>query len=147
MIIDYIKKLIRNLFYTKNTIVVDNLDIQLQQLQQENYICEINFKLTEKQDIDIEFVHARVQESSVEDISSLAEICANLIVLLNNGLLKKQLLNTIKSHKKHNMNNDKNTLFLDNVLFFNNLLQDELKHIKRENSPLIRPSSVFRSLN
>jgi hypothetical protein len=42
------------------------------------------------------------------------------------------------------MNNDKTTLFLDNILFFNGLLQEELKSIKKENGPLIKPSSVFK---
>lgn len=142
--INYLINFIKKLFTKKNIIIVpedilDSLD--------DNYICEINFKLTTSQEIDIEFVHSDVQTSSVEEIASLAENYANLIVLINAGLLKKQLIDTIKHHKKQNMNNDKNTLLLDNVLFFNNLLQEELKTIKKEHGPLVRPSSVFKSLN
>jgi hypothetical protein len=143
----YLKNIFRTLFVKQSNIVIDDIGSQFTNLTKEKYICEINFKITNNQDIDIEFTHAGVQDSSVEDIASLAEICANLTVLLNNGLLKKQLLNTIKHYKKQNMNNDKNTLLLDNILFFSTLLQDELKSIKKDNAPLIRPSSVFRSLN
>lgn len=148
MILSYLKKLVNTLFCKKTKLIIDNVEDEFKRIDQaEKYICEINFKVTENQDIDIEFIHRDVQKSSVEEISTLGEVCANLIVLINNGLIKKQLVNTIKHHKKQNMDNDKNTLLLDNILFFNNLLQDELKAIKKENGPLIRPSSVFRSLD
>lgn len=147
MILSYLKNLSNLLFSKKTKLITNNVEDEFKKINKEKYVCEINFKVTENQDIDIEFVHKDVQKSSVDDISVLGEICANLIVLINNGLVKKQLLNTIKHHKKQNMDNDKNTLLLDNILFFNNLLQDELKAIKKEIGPLIRPSSVFRSLD
>lgn len=120
--------------------IIDSLNIN------ESYVCEISFQLTKDNDIDIGFKHTNVREYSVEEISTLAENCANMIVLLNNGFLKKDLIGTIKHVKKANMNNDKSTLLLDNVLFFHNLLQEELKSIRKENGPLIRPSSVFKSV-
>ena len=120
--------------------IIDSLNIN------ENYVCEISFQLTKDNDIDIGFKHTDVREYSVEEISTLAENCANMIVLLNNGFLKKDLIGTIKHVKKTNMNNDKSTLLLDNVLFFHNLLQEELKSIRKESGPLIRPSSVFKSV-
>lgn len=120
--------------------IIDSLNID------ESYVCEISFQLTKDNDIDIGFKHTDVREYSVEEISTLAENCANMIVLLNNGFLKKDLIGTIKHVKKANMNNDKSTLLLDNVLFFHNLLQEELKSIRKESGPLIRPSSVFKSV-
>lgn len=120
--------------------IIDSLNIN------ENYVCEISFQLTKDNDIDIGFKHTDVREYSVEEISTLAENCANMIVLMNNGFLKKDLIGTIKHVKKANMNNDKSTLLLDNVLFFHNLLQEELKSIRKESGPLIRPSSVFKSV-
>jgi hypothetical protein len=144
--INYLKNLLHKLFYKGPIIVPINPEDILGAID-DKYICEINFKLTPSQEIDIEFVHSDVQTSSVEKIAELAENYANLIVLINAGFLKKQLIDTIKYHKKQNMNNDKNTLLLDNVLFFNNLLQEELKTIKKEHGPLVKPSSVFKSLN
>lgn len=138
--ISYIKKFLYRLFSEKKQEIIEDKNLK-------DYICEVNFKLTPDQNIDIEFLYDNVKDSSVDEISILAETCANLIVLINNGLMKKDLLNTIKNNKKQNMNNEKNTLFLDNVLFFNNLLQDELKAIKKDNGPLIRPSMAFRSLD
>lgn len=143
-----ILKKVYNWFFNKKTSsiiipdssIIDSLNID------ESYVCEISFQLTKDNDIDISFKHTDVREYSVEEISTLAENCANMIVLLNNGFLKKDLIGTIKHVKKANMNNDKSTLLLDNVLFFHNLLQEELKSIRKESGPLIRPSSVFKSV-
>lgn len=143
-----ILKKVYNWFFNKKTSsiiipdssIIDSLNID------ESYVCEISFQLTKDNDIDIGFKHTDVREYSVEEISTLAENCANMIVLLNNGFLKKDLIGTIKHVKKANMNNDKSTLLLDNVLFFHNLLQEELKSIRKESGPLIRPSSVFKSV-
>lgn len=130
---------------SKSSIIIPDASI-IEQLESEHYVCEIHFQLTDSNDIDISFKHNNVSEYSVEQISLLAENCANLVVLVNNGLLKKELIGAIKQLKKANMNNDKTTLFLDNVLFFNGLLQEELKSIKKESGPLVRPSSVFKSV-
>lgn len=138
--ISYIKKLLYKLLAQKKQGKIKDKNFT-------DYICEVNFKLRPDQNIDIEFLYDNVQDGSIDEISILAETCANLIVLINNGLIKKDLLNTIKNSKKQNMNNEKNTLFLDNVLFFNNLLQEELKAIKKDNGPLIRPLMAFRSLD
>lgn len=110
------------------------------------HICELTFKLTKNDEIDIEFIHSDISEMSVDEISAIAEKYANLIVLVNNGLLKKEFLATIKNYKKKHINSSQVTLLLDNILFFNNLLQQELKIIRKEYEPVIRPSSVFKSL-
>lgn len=141
--IEYFKNILHYIFKSKKPSIIIPNDNDI--LETEKYICEISFKLTENQEIDIEFLHTLVQDSSIEEIGSIAENCANLIVMINNGLLKKQLLGMIKQHKKNNMNNEKNTLLLDNILFFNSILQEELRLIRKENGPLVRPSSVFRS--
>lgn len=138
-IIAFLKKIFSR---EKSKIIIAN---SVQKIDSNNYIGSINFRLTPNAEIDIEFNHQDITNSSVEEISSLAESYANLIVLINNGLLKKQLLDVIKIYKKENMNNDKNTLLLDNVLFFNQLLQEELKTIKKETGPLIKPSLVFKN--
>jgi hypothetical protein len=145
MIYSYLKKIFNEVFYyKKNQILIPSKNEILNPISSE-HICELNFKLTKNEEIDIEFIHSEIDNLSLDEISSLAEKYANLIVLVNNGLLKKQFLSTIKKYQKRNVNNSKITLLLDNILFFNNLLQQELKIIKKENEPLVRPSSVFRS--
>jgi hypothetical protein len=142
--INYIKHILQNLFYKKSIIVPVNSQEILESINNK-YIGEIHFQLTPNDEVDISFIHKDIQNFSVEEISDLAEKLANLVVLINAGLLKKQLIETIKHYKKQNMNNDKNTLLLDNVLFFNNLLQEELKNVKKEIGPLVKPSYVFKS--
>lgn len=143
----YIYNYILSLFDRSKTkiIIPSNEDIQ-KIIDKDSYVCEIQFKLTADNDIDIIFLNKSVNDDSVGQISTLAENAANLIVLINNGLLKKELLKVIKEMKKINMNNDKVTLLMDNILFFHNLLQEELKSVKKESGPLIRPSNVFRSV-
>jgi len=143
-IYDYILSLFN--YSTKKIILPNELEIKkLKNDDSDVYVAEVQFKLTQDSHIDIIFTHKPIQNDSVESISVVAENIANLIVLINNGLLKKELIKVIKDLKKINMNNDKNTLLLDNILFFNNLLQEELKIIKKEIGPLVKPSNVFRS--
>lgn len=136
MIINLIKKFLNNkkINYLDTTIAesIDN-------------ICEIRYKILPNQEIEISFIHKDIQQLSTEKISNIAESCSNLIVMINNGLLKKQLVDTIKYLKKYSMDNAKNTLLLDNILFFNNILQEEIKNIKKDSGPLVRPSNVFKS--
>ena len=137
--------LLKKLFYKNKIIIPGPEDIQ-NITGTESYVCEISFKLTNENNIDIVFITKEVRDDIVEDISQLAENAANLIVLINNGLMKKELLRAIKDLKKINMNNDKKTLLLDNILFFHNLLQEEFKSSKKDSGPLIKPSSVFKSI-
>lgn len=114
--------------------------------EKSKYLCEINFKLLHTNQVDIEILPTDIAHSSMEDISFIAENCANLLVLINNGLLRKEILNSIKNKKKTNMNNAQITLLYDNMLFFHNLLEEELQMIKKESGPIIRPSAVFKSI-
>lgn len=112
---------------------------------EDGHICQLSFKLTPNEEIDIEFLHSSVDDMSPEEILFISEKYARLIVLINNGLLKKQFLDTLKSYQKKQINNEKNVLLFDNIIFFNSLLQKELKYLQKENGPLVKPSSVFRS--
>jgi hypothetical protein len=145
MIFSYIKQKLKSLFYSSSTPIITPSITDIKSIIKNNYICELSFKLTKNEEVDIEFTHIDINDLTPEKILSIAEKCANLIVLVNNGLLKKQFLSTIKKYQKNNTNNSQTTLFIDNILFFNNLLQQELKIIKKENEPIIRPSNVFKS--
>jgi vacuolar-type H+-ATPase subunit F/Vma7 len=141
----FLYTLLKKIFY-KNKIIIPRPEDIENITGTESYVCEISFKLTNENNIDIVFITKEVRDDIVEDISQLAENAANLIVLINNGLMKKELLRAIKDLKKINMNNDKKTLLLDNILFFHNLLQEEFKSSKKDSGPLIKPSSVFKSI-
>lgn len=112
---------------------------------EDKYICEVSFRLTNINDVELEVKHLNIDNSSTEQISELAEKCSNLIVLINSGLFKKKIIHTIKNYQLLNKDNEKNTLFLENILFFYKILEEETKQLKDHNKPLIRPLSVFRS--
>lgn len=137
-------KKIKNYFWGSKK---KNEIIKSKEPEKEKYLCEINFKLLYSNQIDIEIINADISKSSIDDISTIAENCANLMVLLNHGLLKKELINTIKHKKKKNMDNEKITLLCDNILFFHNILQEELKSLRKESGPIIRPLDAFRSID
>lgn len=143
-ILNFFSKIYETLVPKRSPIIIDsNLDTKIFS----DYFCELNFRLSKTSDeIDIEFLYPDSSSMSVEDISKTAESCANLIVCINSGLLKKQITKLLIDHKKHHMNNDKTTLLLDNILFFQKILNEELANIKKTNGPLIKPSTVFRSI-
>lgn len=117
----------------------------LEQNNKENeQICSISFSLTEKFDVDIEGLFPDFDKLEIEELSEIAEKYAQLILSLNKGLFSKQILKIFNAHYKKSKNT-KEQLFLQNVLVFYNLLQEEVSKIYNNDSPLIRPSSVFNN--
>ncbi len=104
----------------------------------------ISFYLTDSSDIDIV---CHIDELKFENLDSLvvcAEKYAELLVLLNHGLLKYQILEIISEYSKQQ---DEiamsNKLFADNILSFYNIINNKVRKAKNTKKPLIRPSQVF----
>lgn len=81
----------------------------------------------------------------VDSITKLSEKYAELLVLLNNGLLKYQILESLSKNNKENNINQK--VFTDSVIAFYRILEDrvltKLTERGRKKLPLVRPTAVF----
>ena len=106
----------------------------------------ITFKLNDDQTIDISCYIPETQNLSVDNITSMAENYAELLMYINDGLLSGKIINFIKETiKKSEHEQDK--LFFENVLVF--WVMHHVEHLKEEksksNQPLIMPSRVFNA--
>lgn len=104
----------------------------------------ISFYLTDSSDIDIVCNIGDINFENLDEITIFAEKYAELLVLLNNGLLKYQILEIISEYSK-DQTDDKlnNKLFADNILSFYRVIDKKIQHAKRTKKPLIRPIEVF----
>jgi|TARA_B100001094_G_C18189208_1_gene806001 hypothetical protein len=104
----------------------------------------ISFYLTDSSDIDIICNISDINFENLDEITIFAEKYAELLVLLNNGLLKYQILEIISEYSK-DQTDDKlnNKLFADNILSFYRVIENKVQHAKKTKKPLIRPIEVF----
>jgi hypothetical protein len=117
---------------TKQTTVDDNA-----------YICGISFYLNPTYDIDISGFMPDMNNINENDLIVIAEKYAQLLLSINKGLLKDNLFEILKS-REDSTSNTQEQLFINNVITFYKLLEDELNKLQLNNkAPLIRPISVF----
>lgn len=109
-------------------------------------IGHIKFELLDNYSVDIDL---SLPKSSLLDpvgIASVSERYAELLFLINQGLLKERILEVLQD--KIDPNDDSSYLISDNIITFWGLLFDEQKKRKKEyaqlNQPVIKPSQVFR---
>ena len=119
-------------------------DLLKQNNKEDEQVCSISFSLTEKFDIDIEGVFPEFDKIEIEEIVEISEKYAQLLLSINKGLFSKQILKIFNDHYKKSTNT-KEQLFLQNVLIFYSLLQEEISKIYNNDTPIIRPSSVFNN--
>lgn len=102
----------------------------------------IIISLQNNYDIDIELKYPNLENYSVENMTSLAEKYAELLIYINSNVLKHKLLENIKdrSYKSEDL---KQKLFFDNVLSFHDIIKQEIKKQTNTTGPLISPIAVF----
>lgn len=102
----------------------------------------IVISLQNNYDIDIELKYPNLENYSVENMTSLAEKYAELLIYINSNVLKHKLLENIKdrSYKSEDL---KQKLFFDNVLSFHDIIKQEIKKQTNTTGPLISPIAVF----
>jgi hypothetical protein len=115
--------------------------IESDQIVYDKDLGTISFSITSNSDIDISCTIPDLENSNSDDIIKLSEKYAELLLLLNRGLFKKQILKILKQHDTENI---KSKLFIDNIIYFYPLLNEELNKAVKANRPLVRPSSVFK---
>lgn len=106
----------------------------------------ITFKLNADQTIDISCYIPETQNLSVDNITSMSEDYAELLMYINDGLLSGKIISFIKETIK-NSDHEQDKLFFENVLVF--WVMHHVEHLKEQkgksNQPLIMPSRVFNS--
>jgi hypothetical protein len=108
----------------------------------EEYLCSVCFGLNDDFDIGIIGSFPPMKNSTMEEIANIGEKYAQLLLSVNKGLLAKDTLNILDNRYKSSEDH-KEQLFLQNVLIFYNLLNEEIAKVQNTNQPLISPSAVF----
>lgn len=107
---------------------------------QDEYSLTISLK--PDYNIDIKFNYPDLENCDDYSIPNIAERYAQLLLYINSVALKYKLQDYIEEKSKLT-DNTKQKLFLDNIVFFHDVMLQEIGSKKHKNEPLIRPSMVF----
>jgi hypothetical protein len=134
--ITFFKQKIKNFFYpVKKT--------------QDSYVGSIKFILGDNDKINISCELPNINTKSLEEISKIAEAYAKFLLRVTDVSAIVEITKQLKSKTKDQ--NPDTVLFVDNILFFGDLLmQENQKKMYKEifsTEPLIRPSAVFSLKN
>jgi hypothetical protein len=134
--ITFFKQKIKNFFYpVKKT--------------QDSYVGSIKFILGDNDKINISCELPNINTKSLEEISKIAEAYAKFLLRVTDVSAIGEITKQLKSKTKDQ--NPDTVLFVDNILFFGDLLmQENQKKMYKEifsTEPLIRPSAVFSLKN
>jgi hypothetical protein len=116
--------------------------------KKESYIGYISFKLKDNDDIDILYATPDIQNVPTESIADLSEKYAKFLCDINDGILINEIIETLTKNKKDS-DSEKNTLLIDNILFFWALTHIEnekaIKKQEKSGQPMIKPLDVFKT--
>ena len=109
------------------------------------YIASIEFSLTDNEELDIVYKLPDTKTLTLDNITSLSEQYANLLVGINGGNFKADMIAILEKTKKDN-EDPQQQLLADNILSFWSILHviNEQNKQQISNKPVISPSSVFR---
>jgi len=146
----YIKWLL-NKFYTSPKTKTDNND------DSKKIVSEINnglitFGLDDKDSVLIHCLLPKVDtlDGNIDKITHEAERFSEMLLCLNEGLLKKEIINVLKKQYEIVENTDQK-LLIENILQFWSMLYSHYKRGKKKaakeanKTPLVRPMFVFSS--
>lgn len=128
-----IKNTIQKFFYKKS----------ISKIVSHEQTMSIKFILHQNDEIDIEYDIPSNKSMKLEDITGISERYAELLLGINYGLLKNQIIDNLKTHNTDSDDNQK-ILIIDNIIAFYDILKKEmLKKSAIYNQPVITPSMVF----
>jgi len=140
-LINWLKKLFKNSNPIENKKIERDNSIK-------KHITNISFVLADNDNIDIICSLPDIKNKNPEEIAEEAEKFAEVLLCINEGLFKNEIVNIL--NEKHKTENDPiQKLLIENVLNFWLLLNDHYKKEKnkldkkRAKTPLIRPLLVF----
>lgn len=133
-----------NLFKKKS---IENKKIEDNNTKTKN-LTNISFILADNDNVDIICGLPDIKNESPENIAEQAEKFAEVLLCVNEGLFKSEIVNIL--NEKHKTENDPiQKLLIENILNFWLLLNDHYKKEKnkldkkRSKMPLVRPLLVF----
>lgn len=103
----------------------------------------ITISLKPDYDIDVNMSCPNLENYNDHTIVDLAEKYAKLLLYMNSSVLKLKLRNFLNDSSKSE--NIKTKLFFDNIISFHDIMLQEIRTIKKQDYPLIRPTSVFNN--
>lgn len=108
--------------------------------------CGIFIKVSNNEDIDISCIIPSLDNCTNKALIQSAEKYAELLVLLNSGLLKTHIFAGLEKHIE-NTTKIENKLYIDNIIYFYEIFEKHINNNKENhiNKPLIKPSLVFRT--
>lgn len=116
------------------------------EIEDDESVGAITFKLNKDKTIDISCYTPEISSLSVGSMTKLSEDYAELLSLINDGILAPKIVKFINGIIDK-AEDEREKLFLENILVFWGLSHVENLKTKRSksNNPLVRPSSVFHS--
>ena len=116
------------------------------EIDDDETIGAVTFKLNKDKTIDISCYTPEISSLSVGSMTKLSEDYAELLSLINDGILAPKIVKFINGIIDK-AEDEREKLFLENILVFWGLSHVENLKTKRSksNHPLVRPSSVFHS--
>lgn len=118
------------------------------ELKDNDHIGHISFSLTDSGDIDIVCKIPETINLDTDQLTKLSEQFAKFLCHINDGYLIDDIFAILKNADHTENQNEKDRLFLDNILFFWALLHVENNKKKEQkskgNQPIVRPSEVFK---
>ena len=104
-------------------------------------ISSISFDINIDGSIEIIFDWPDFNKDNYDSIPNIAKLLATTIYSINNNILEKDLINTLKNHDQ---SNPFNSLFVNNVFTELIYLEKNRRLNNSINVPLIAPSEVFK---
>lgn len=105
----------------------------------------IQFSIDKDDTVDVLFNIGYQENLNVADIVTVSEKYAQLLLTINHGGFKSQILNILKDESKRS-DDEKKILMIENILSFYDILKREmLKSSPLYNQPIVAPSMAFKT--
>jgi hypothetical protein len=145
----FIQKILKKLFQQSDSLELNSESkISKSGSKDTDHIGHISFSLTENGEIDIVCKIPEITNLDTDQLTKLSEQFAKFLCHINDGYLIDDIFTILQKSDHTEGKNEKDKLFLDNILFFWALLHVESNKKKDQkskgNQPIIRPSEVFK---
>ncbi len=105
----------------------------------------IQFSIDRNDNVDVMFDIGYPETINIADIANVSEKYAQLLLTINHGGFKSQIIDILQDESKKS-DDDKKILMIDNILSFYDILKREMfKSSALYNQPIVPPSMAFKA--